>query len=114
MRCQPLIKTQINQIRRAVQIDGESFATCEELRVLCPNEGTFTRQLGRVTEIAQEQGWNFAFLTDGSVRFAARLTSPKLSSSYKRWQIATLAQQKMTTRTAGDMRNATGNGKRAS
>lgn len=68
----PLFKVQINQIRRDVQTDGESFATCEELRVLCPNEGTFTGQLGRVTEIAQQQGWNFAFLTDGSVRFAAR------------------------------------------
>jgi hypothetical protein len=68
----PLVRTQINQIRRNVQIDGESFTTCEELRVLCPNEGTFTRQLSRVTEIAQREGWNFAFLTDGSVRFAAR------------------------------------------
>jgi hypothetical protein len=68
----PLVRTQINQIRHNVQIDGESFATCEELRVLCPNEGTFTRQLGRVTQIAQREGWNFAFLTDGSVRFAAR------------------------------------------
>jgi hypothetical protein len=72
VRRQPLIKTQINQIRRNVQIDGESFATCEELQVLCPNDATFTRQLERVTEIAQQEGWNFAFLTDGSVRFAAR------------------------------------------
>jgi hypothetical protein len=68
----PLVKAQINQIRRNVQIDGESFATCEELRLLCPNEVTFTRQLDRVTQIAQQENWNFTFLTDGSVRFAAR------------------------------------------
>ena len=68
----PLVRTQIDQIRHDVQAHGESFATCEELRVLCPDEGTFTQQLGRVTQIAQQQGWNFAFLTDGSVRFAAR------------------------------------------
>ena len=65
----PLVKA---QIRRDVQTDGEGFATCQELQVLCPNEGTFTRQLGRVTQIAQQEGWNFAFLTDGSVCFAAR------------------------------------------
>ena len=68
----PLLRTQIDQIRHDVQIDGESFATCEELRLLCPNEVTFTRQLDRVTQIAQQENWNFAFLTDGSVRFAAR------------------------------------------
>ena len=68
----PLVRAQINQIRRNVQIDGESFATCDELRVLCPDEVTFSRQLDRVTQIAQQENWNFAFLTDGSVRFAAR------------------------------------------
>ena len=54
-----------------MQADGESFASCEELRVLCSDEVTFTRQLDRVTEIAQQEGWSFAFLTDGSVRFAS-------------------------------------------
>lgn len=50
--------------------DGESCATCEELRVLCLDEVTYSSQFTNITEIAQREGWSFTFMPDQSVCFA--------------------------------------------
>ena len=64
----PQLKTQVEQIRRTIVSDGECFVSCDELRVLCDNVA-YTTQFDHVSDIAQHEGWNFAFLKDGSVRF---------------------------------------------
>lgn len=64
------MKEQVERIRAAVARDGASVVACKDLRVLCLDETTQMRQFQRVSDIAQQEGWSFAFLPDGSVRFA--------------------------------------------
>jgi hypothetical protein len=64
------VKAQVEQIRRDVEKTGECVASSEDLRVLCVDEVAFTDQFDRVSDIAQQEGWTFAFQTNGSVRFA--------------------------------------------
>ncbi len=66
------IKNQVDKIRHEVETNGESFVDCDTLRVLCVKEGTGSHQLDRITDIAEQEGWSFAYLADGSVRFAKR------------------------------------------
>ena len=64
----PQVKTQVEQIRRAIESDGECFVSCEELRVLC-GDVAYSNRFDHVSDIAQYEGWRFDFLKDGSVRF---------------------------------------------
>ncbi len=66
----PSVKEQVEQIRREVQLEGQSLATCETLQILCKDHGTFGQQFDRIKDIALQEGWRFSFLKDGSVRFS--------------------------------------------
>ena len=57
------------RIRERVARDGGATVGCEELRILCPDHLTLSEQFIRIVSIAQQEGWSFAFLPDGSVRF---------------------------------------------
>ncbi len=70
------VKAEIDRIRRNVQHDGEGFANCDTLRVLCEDQGTYSHQLDRIADNAEQEGWSFAYLTDGSVRFAPLTGEP--------------------------------------
>ena len=48
------VKAEIDRIRGNVQHDGEGFANCDTLRVLC--EGTYSHQLDRIADIAEQEG----------------------------------------------------------
>ncbi len=64
------VKEQVDQIRREVRHHGETVATCETLRLLCEDQGTFSQQFARLRDIATQEGWRFVFGPDGSVRFS--------------------------------------------
>ena len=57
-------------MRAAVERNRAATIGRDELRVLCPDEMTVPEQFQRIAEIAEEEGWNFAFLPDGRVQFA--------------------------------------------
>lgn len=59
------------QIRARVARNGGATVGCEELRILCPDYLSVSEQFQRVAYIAEHEGWSFAFLHDGSVRFGA-------------------------------------------
>jgi hypothetical protein len=65
------IEAQLVAIRAAVSRDGGATVGCEELRLLCPDHMSVPEQFQRIAEIAQREGWSFAFLADGGVRFGS-------------------------------------------
>lgn len=66
-----VIAAQVAKIRLAVEENGGATVDCDDLRVLCPDELTVSEQFMRIAEIAQREGWSFAFLPNGAVRFGA-------------------------------------------
>ena len=65
------VRKQIAAIREKVNRDGGCTVGCDELRVLCPDYLTVSEQFARIAEIARVEGWSFAFLEHGAVRFGA-------------------------------------------
>jgi hypothetical protein len=63
--------SRIVRIRAVVRRDGGVTVDTEELRLLCPDSLTVSEQFMRIASIAQAEGWSFAFLPGGSVRFGA-------------------------------------------
>lgn len=63
------IEAQLIAIRAAVRRDGTVAVACQELSVLCPDDMSVPEQFQRIAEIAEKEGWSFAFLGDGGVRF---------------------------------------------
>ena len=76
-------EAQLVAIRSIVQRDGGATVGCEELQLLCPDHLSVSEQFMRIAEIAQSEGWSFAFLPDGSVRFGgyARASNSARGSS---------------------------------
>ena len=68
------IDAQLVALRLAVKRDGCATVGCEELRVLCPDYMSVPAQFQRIADIAQKEGWSFAFLPDGGVRFRSFTT----------------------------------------
>ena len=62
---------EIARIKADVARNGGATVGCEELRLLCPDYLTTSEQFTRIAAIAQREGWSFAFLPDGRVRFGA-------------------------------------------
>ena len=58
------------EIRERVSRDGGATVGCDQLRILCPDHLSVSEQFMRIAYIAQLEGWSFAFLPDGTVRFA--------------------------------------------
>jgi hypothetical protein len=72
---QATLAAQLVELRAAVAADGGVTVGCEQLEILCPGYLSVSEQFARVAYIAQKEGWSFAFLTDGSVRFGAYANS---------------------------------------
>jgi hypothetical protein len=62
---------QLARLKAEVERDGGTTIDSEERRLLCPDSMTGTEQFMRIAGIAQREGWSFAFLPDGTVRFGA-------------------------------------------
>ena len=63
------IESEIDAIRAEVCRIGIATMGCEQLRLLCPDHMSVPEQYRRVAEAAAREGWSFAFLPDGTVRF---------------------------------------------
>lgn len=70
MKEQPQLKAQVQRIRADIERDGESFVGCEELRMLCPEEGSLKTQFEHICDLARQESWSFTFFPSGEVRFA--------------------------------------------
>ena len=68
---EPETEAQLVAIRAAVKRDCGATVGCEELRPLCPDHMSVPEQFRRIAEIAEKEGWSFAFLPDGGVRFGS-------------------------------------------
>jgi hypothetical protein len=64
------VKNQVDRIRAEIDRHGESIVGCDDLRMLCLGEAIPSEQFNRVSDIAQQENWSFAFFKDGTVRFA--------------------------------------------
>ena len=60
---------EIDAIRAEVCRTGIATVGGEQLRFLCPDHMSVPEQYRRVAEAAAREGWSFAFLPDGTVRF---------------------------------------------
>ena len=65
------IEAQVAKIRAEVEQDGGANVSCEDLRILCPDEFTVSEQFMHIAHIAQRESWSFAFLANGTVHFGA-------------------------------------------
>ena len=65
------VEAELAVLRATVARDGGATVGCDELRLLCPDYLSVSEQFGRIAEIAQKEGWSFAFLPDGTVRFGS-------------------------------------------
>lgn len=62
---------ELARIKSDVARNGGATVGCEELRLLCPDYLSVSEQFMRIASIAQTEGWSFAFLPNGTVRFGA-------------------------------------------
>lgn len=69
------IAEELIRIKAEIERDGGATIGCDELRVLCPDYLTVSQQFMRIASIAQKEGWSFAFLPDGRVRFGSYLAT---------------------------------------
>ena len=67
----PAYTEQLAFLRLQVREHGGASVDRVGLRHLCPDYLSVSGQFMRIAEIAQMEGWSFAFLPDGSVRFIA-------------------------------------------
>lgn len=63
------LEIEIGKIRAEVRKRGGFTVSCEQLRILCPDELTSPQRFAAIAAIARREGWSFAFLRDGSVHF---------------------------------------------
>lgn len=70
VRESPASESQIQTMRRDVEVQGECIVRYEDLRALCPNVLPPINYWETIAKIAIEEGWSFTFFPDRSVRFA--------------------------------------------
>jgi hypothetical protein len=63
------VEAQLAAIRLIVARDRGATVGCDELRLLRPDHLTVSDQFMRIADIARKEGWSFAFLPNGTVRF---------------------------------------------
>ena len=61
----------LTRIRSEVKRHGGVTIEGEDLRLLCPDELTTSEQFMRIASIAETEGWSFAFLPGGKLRFGS-------------------------------------------
>ena len=66
-----VVEIEIAKIRGEVHRRGGFTVHSAQLRLICPDELTSPQQFKCIAEIAQKEGWSFAFLRDGCVHFGA-------------------------------------------
>jgi hypothetical protein len=64
------LESQIERMRRDVEIRGECIVRYDELRALCANAFPPRNQWEEIAKIAIDEGWRFTFFPNNSVRFA--------------------------------------------
>ena len=66
----PALESQIESMRRDVQVRGECIVPYHEIRALCEEAFPPRNQWEEIAKIAINEGWSFTFYPDRSVRFA--------------------------------------------
>ena len=72
----PQVDSQLDAIRAAVRRAGSATIRHDVLTLLCPDYLSVSEQFQRIAEFAKSEGWRFAFLTDGAVRFRSFAPAP--------------------------------------
>lgn len=62
---------QLAKIRTEVQRSGGVTVQAAKLALFCPDHLSVSQRFRCIAEIAQTEGWSFAFLRDGSVQFGS-------------------------------------------
>ena len=70
VRERPVLASQIETMRRAVQVRGECIVPYNELSALCAHALPPRNQWEEIAKIAIDEGWRFTFFPNRSVRFA--------------------------------------------
>jgi hypothetical protein len=70
VRERPALESQIETMRRAVQVRGECIVPYDELSTLFAHALPPRNQWEEIAKIAIDEGWSFTFFPDRSVRFA--------------------------------------------
>jgi len=70
VRERPALGSQIETMRRAVQVRGECIVPYDELSALFAHALPPRNQWEEIAKIAIDEGWSFTFFPDRSVRFA--------------------------------------------
>lgn len=70
VRERPVLESQIETMRSAVQLRGECVVPYHELSALCANALPPRNEWEEIAKIAIDEGWSFTFFPDDSVRFA--------------------------------------------
>jgi hypothetical protein len=68
------LESQIETMRRDVQVRGECIVRYDELRALCADALPPRNQWEEIAKIAIDENWSFTFYPDRSVRFAPLLS----------------------------------------
>lgn len=69
IRERPALESQIETMRRAIQLRGEYIVPYDELSALCAHALPPRNQWEEIAKIAIDEGWSFTFFPDRSVRF---------------------------------------------
>ena len=67
----PRIDDEVAKLRVEIAREGGCTADPSRLQRLCPGERSAGKQFLQIAAIARREGWSFAFLRDGSVRFGS-------------------------------------------
>jgi hypothetical protein len=70
VRQRSALESQIETMRRDVQIRGECIVPYHEFSALCADARPPRNQWEEIAKIAIDEGWSFTFFADRSVRFA--------------------------------------------
>jgi hypothetical protein len=70
VRQRPALESQIETMRRDVQMRGECLVRYDELHALCEDVLPPLNYWEAIAKIAIDEGWSFTFFPDRSVRFA--------------------------------------------
>ena len=71
---EPEIEAELASIRAKVSRTGGTIIEADRFALLCPAHMSVPEQFRRIAELAAEEGWSFAFLPDGRVRFGETAT----------------------------------------
>lgn len=69
------ISDEITKLRSQVARDGGCTIEASRLERLCPGARNAGQQFLQIAAIARAEGWSFAFLRDGAVRFGSYVPS---------------------------------------